>query len=61
MKSILITGCNRGIGLGLVKYLSEEKNSLQHIIATCRNPTEAPVRIKDEINPTLLLKYLSRN
>lgn len=44
MKSILITGCNRGIGLGLVKYLSEGNNSLQHIIATCRNPKEAPVR-----------------
>lgn len=44
MKSILISGCNRGIGLGLVKYLSEQSNSLKHIIATCRNPEDAKVR-----------------
>ncbi|XP_046681651.1 C-factor [Homalodisca vitripennis] len=41
MKSILITGCNRGLGLGLVQKLAEQKNFLQHIIATCRNPLEA--------------------
>lgn len=51
MKSILITGCNRGIGLGLVKYLSEENNSLKHIIATCRNPKEAPVSVKTYTGP----------
>lgn len=45
MKSILITGCNRGIGLGLVRYLTEQSNSLKHIIATCRNPQNAKVRL----------------
>jgi len=39
MKSVLITGCNRGIGLGLVKHLVGENT--QHIIATCRNPNAA--------------------
>jgi len=34
-KTVLITGCSRGIGLGLVKeFISKEYN----VIATCRNP-----------------------
>ncbi|XP_054290185.1 C-factor-like [Macrosteles quadrilineatus] len=40
MKSVLITGCNRGIGLGLVKNLLSD-NSVKHIIATCRDPNQA--------------------
>lgn len=44
MNSILITGCNRGIGFGLVKYLSENRN-LKYIFATCRQPNEAKVMI----------------
>lgn len=44
MKSILITGCNRGIGLGMVKYLAEYNKSPKNIFATCRNPEEATVR-----------------
>lgn len=38
MKTILITGANRGIGLAFVKQLCTEKN---YIIATCRTPDEA--------------------
>lgn len=39
MKHILITGCNRGIGLALVKeYLSRGD---VHIVATCRKPDSA--------------------
>ncbi|XP_049786928.1 C-factor [Schistocerca cancellata] len=40
MKSILITGCNRGLGLGLVNKLVQ-RNSLKNLIATCRNPQTA--------------------
>lgn len=41
MWSILITGSNRGIGLGLVKMLLSGRNTPDHIIATCRKPAEA--------------------
>ncbi|CAH1108863.1 unnamed protein product [Psylliodes chrysocephalus] len=37
MKSILITGCNRGIGLGLVKRLVKDQISPKCIMVTCRN------------------------
>ena len=37
-KTVLITGCSRGVGLGLVKeYLSRNFR----VIATCRNPENA--------------------
>ncbi|KTD07006.1 SDR family oxidoreductase [Legionella jamestowniensis] len=38
MKTILITGSNRGLGFEFVKQLSQQNN---HILATCRNPQEA--------------------
>jgi NAD(P)-dependent dehydrogenase (short-subunit alcohol dehydrogenase family) len=38
MKTILITGSNRGLGFEFVKQLSQGKTN---IIATCRNPTQA--------------------
>ncbi|XP_053948115.1 C-factor [Anastrepha obliqua] len=41
MNSILITGCNRGIGLGLVKALVKSSNPPQYIFATCRNLQKA--------------------
>lgn len=43
MTSILITGCNRGLGLGLVKQLLDLNKPIKHIFATCRNPDKAQV------------------
>lgn len=43
MTSFLITGCNRGIGLGLVKRLLNASKPTKYIFATCRNPAEAKV------------------
>lgn len=44
MNSILITGCNRGLGLGLVKQLLlETSKPTKYIFATCRNPDKALV------------------
>lgn len=43
MNSILITGCNRGIGLGLVKKLLNQPNPPKHLITTCRDVTKAEV------------------
>ncbi|XP_075221179.1 SDR family oxidoreductase sniffer [Lycorma delicatula] len=40
MNSVLITGCNRGIGLGLVKNLLTN-NLAKSVIATCRDPNKA--------------------
>ncbi|XP_058443772.1 C-signal [Malaya genurostris] len=41
MNSILITGCNRGLGLGLVRSFLKHPSSPRHIIATCRNIQQA--------------------
>ncbi|XP_031843559.1 SDR family oxidoreductase sniffer [Nomia melanderi] len=41
MRSILITGCNRGLGLGLVKHLVNQPQPPQNIFATCRNVNKA--------------------
>ncbi|XP_029161576.1 uncharacterized protein LOC114933256 isoform X1 [Nylanderia fulva] len=42
MRSILITGCNRGLGLGLVKHLVEgSPKPPEHIFATCRDASKA--------------------
>lgn len=43
MNSILITGCNRGLGLGLVKSLAKLPKPPQHIFATCRDAEQAVV------------------
>lgn len=37
-KTVLVTGANRGIGLGFVEYYLENDF---HVIATCRNPAKA--------------------
>ena len=44
-KSVLITGCNRGIGLELVKQFLMTKSPPSTLIATCRDPSKA-----DELN-----------
>lgn len=44
MKSILVTGCNRGLGLGLVKHLAGLPKPLDNIFATCRDASKATVR-----------------
>ncbi|KAK0080705.1 hypothetical protein PV325_013483 [Microctonus aethiopoides] len=41
MRSILITGCNRGLGLGLVKHLTQLPNPPENIFATCRDVSKA--------------------
>ncbi|XP_030377925.1 uncharacterized protein LOC115626656 [Scaptodrosophila lebanonensis] len=41
MNSILITGCNRGLGLGLVKALNNLPQPPQHLFTTCRNLEQA--------------------
>ncbi|EFN85971.1 uncharacterized protein LOC105181878 [Harpegnathos saltator] len=41
MRSILITGCNRGLGLGLVKRLVGSQKPPDNIFATCRDATKA--------------------
>lgn len=43
MNSILITGCNRGLGLGLVKAFLSLPKPPAHIIATCRDIEKAEV------------------
>lgn len=45
MNSILITGCNRGLGLGLIKSLVKHQNSPKLIFATCRDVQKADVSI----------------
>nr|AEE63240.1 unknown [Dendroctonus ponderosae] len=41
MKSILITGCNRGLGLGLVKTLLKSDSPPKNLITTCRSVDKA--------------------
>ncbi|PSN50237.1 hypothetical protein C0J52_02384 [Blattella germanica] len=43
MKSVLITGCNRGLGLGLVQHLLKQPVPPNHLFTTCRNPEKAEV------------------
>ncbi|XP_072464598.1 C-signal-like [Notamacropus eugenii] len=40
-RAVLITGCNRGIGLGLVKGFLSRSPSPDLVLATCRNPDQA--------------------
>merc|ERR1712172_377374 len=41
IKSILITGANRGIGFEFVKQFTEVESPPQFIFAACRNPENA--------------------
>lgn len=45
MNSILITGCSRGLGLGIVKELLDSNQPVKHIFATCRDPEKAKVTL----------------
>jgi len=40
-RSVLITGCNRGIGLELIKQFLQRSAKPQVLMATCRNPDKA--------------------
>lgn len=42
-RSVLITGCSRGIGLGLVKGLAASDPPPEVVFATCRYPDKAQV------------------
>jgi len=53
MCSILVTGANRGIGLGLVKHLlSNQAFNVENVFATCRDMGKAKV-----INNHILTRY----
>ncbi|XP_071446971.1 C-signal [Hetaerina americana] len=41
MKSILVTGCNRGIGLEFIRQLIALNKPPQHVLATVRQPEKA--------------------
>ncbi|KAJ9575110.1 hypothetical protein L9F63_007771 [Diploptera punctata] len=43
MNSILITGSNRGLGLGLIQHLLKQAISPKYLIAACRNPEKAEI------------------
>lgn len=44
MCSVLVTGANRGIGLGLVKHLlSNQAFNVENVFATCRDMGKAKV------------------
>lgn len=40
-RSVLVTGCSRGLGLEMIRQLTAAENPPQVIIATCRNPDKA--------------------
>lgn len=45
MNAVLITGCNRGLGLGLVKKFLQLERPPQHIFATVRDQSRAQVSV----------------
>lgn len=56
MKTALITGANRGLGLGMVKYLTK-RNKAYKIFATCRNTSEVCVIYNLPIGAIIRLFY----
>lgn len=44
-KTIIITGANRGLGLEFVRQYLKLETPPQLIVATCRDPDKATVRI----------------
>jgi len=58
MCSVLVTGANRGIGLGLVKYLlSNQAFNVENVFATCRDMGKAKVIIYSLGLTGAILKY----
>nr|ACO10544.1 C-factor [Caligus rogercresseyi] len=57
-KSVLITGCNRGLGLGLVKEFLKEGSLPNKIVATCRDKSKAEELMALESSNTGRLKVL---
>lgn len=58
---VLITGTSRGIGLELTRQLLQRSSiTPKHIIATCRNPSEADdlMRLRDQHPQTVIIKEL---
>ena len=58
---VLITGTSRGIGLEFVRQLVKRSSiTPKHIIATCRNPSEADdlMRLRDQHPQTVVIKEL---
>jgi len=59
-RSVLITGCNRGIGLELVKQLLKLETPPHHIFATYRSPdTSEELLALAQSNPSLELVQMS--
>ncbi|KAG6448668.1 C-factor [Manduca sexta] len=56
MRSVLITGTNRGLGLGMVKYLTEHAKPSK-IIATCRKTSEELSKLS-EANKNITIMHL---
>ncbi|XP_077981559.1 uncharacterized protein LOC144436610 isoform X2 [Glandiceps talaboti] len=53
-KSVLVTGCSRGIGLELIKQFVKLPNPPQHVFATCRSPENAhELKSIAEANPSV--------
>ncbi|XP_077981501.1 C-signal-like [Glandiceps talaboti] len=53
-KSVLVTGCSRGIGLELIKQFVKLPNPPQHVFATCRAPENAhELKSIAEANPSV--------
>ncbi|XP_069460561.1 C-signal-like [Ambystoma mexicanum] len=48
-RTVLITGCNRGIGLELVRQLLAKPSAPQKIFATCRNPDSPQCQALNEL------------
>lgn len=59
MCSVLVTGANRGIGLGLVKHLlSNQAFNVENVFATCRDMGKAKVIIYLLGSTGAILKWL---
>lgn len=60
MQTVLITGANRGLGLGMVKYLTKQ-NTAKTIIATCRTVSEELRTLSADNNNVVILNLDVKN